>query len=373
MSCDSIAECFKDQQFELTEENKIQIKDDYLSLYIRDQLDSSDFSIGLRKITIDPNYVPALVCAALNNPNSAIYDCLDKKIVNMPFWCTLFNNDLLAGNRCCQDAILRWCEKSSVVKRGLNIYFYGELQSDTFIAKEFMNFLNKKLTGSDSNPIKEGIDGYFKVQLEDTKSSLSKSILQIVYWGIMNDTSVGQGFLFKLLELITTNEDVREAIKHVITQRSKVSGIFFSLQPKTVGLTETSLQTTVPPEKDDETPTEEMHEKMEVDSSKQRNVLQIIEETTQSDTVPRPISPSEVPNGPAVDPIDEVRGDRDGEDDPDGLLTFENIHFAYNIYIDMFKEPDSLETFTNYLRRNAKFDRVAEKMVEKYKNKKKSK
>ncbi|QWB13308.1 VP1 [Scorpion polyomavirus 3] len=144
-------------------------------------------------------------------------------------------------------------------------------------------------------------------------------------------------------------------------------------QPNTVRLTESSLQTTIPPEKEDETPSQEVHEKMEVDPSKQRNVLQLIEETTQSDTVPRPISPSEVPNGPAVDPIDEVRGDRDGEDDTDGLLTFENIHFAYNIYIDMFKEPDSLETFTNYLRRNAKLDRVAEKMVEKYKNKKKSK
>ncbi|QWB13307.1 VP+ [Scorpion polyomavirus 3] len=229
MSCDSIAECFKEQQFELTEENKIQIKDDYLAIFIRDQLDSSNFNIGLRQITIEPNYVPALVCAALNNPSSSIYDCLDKKIIQMPFWCTFFNTDTLAGNRCCQEAFKRWCNESTVVQTGLNMYFFRELQTDTYIANEFMNFLNRKLTGGESNKITEGLDKYVNVQSEDTKSSIFKSILQIVYWGLMNDDNVGRGFLFKLLELITTNDDVKQAIKHVVNEQRTVSCFFFSL------------------------------------------------------------------------------------------------------------------------------------------------
>ncbi|QWB13305.1 VP1 [Scorpion polyomavirus 1] len=117
----------------------------------------------------------------------------------------------------------------------------------------------------------------------------------------------------------------------------------------------------------------EKEQEMEVDREKQKNILEVIGETTQSDTVPRPISPSEVPNGPSVDPSSETRGNDDEEDDIDGLLTFDKIYFAYNIYTDMFKEPDSLESFTNYIRRNAKLDRVAEKMVDAYKNKKKLK
>nr|QWB13311.1 VP1 [Scorpion polyomavirus 2] len=146
-------------------------------------------------------------------------------------------------------------------------------------------------------------------------------------------------------------------------------------QKTTTKTTTDSLQSETGPESSNVEPERSITqgiEEMEVDKEKHRNVLDIIAETTQSDTVPRPISPSEVPDGPAVDESNDVRGKDNEEDDIDGLLSFDTIYFAYSIYTDMFKQSDCLETFIDYIRRNAKLERIAEKLVDAYKSKKKT-
>nr|CRI06395.1 TPA: VP1 [Baja California bark scorpion polyomavirus 1] len=309
--CDFIADCLDKSQF--TKNNTIKIKDEYLSDFVRNLFDSSDFTIGREKIAIDPNYVPALVCAALNNPDSNLYNCLDSKLPLMPFMCSAFKDDTNPNARCLELTINKWMNNAKGVLR----------ESMEQVAS---NAVGKNFADTNYNYVNIQWVHFFERELEKEGSGVQKA------------------FKNELVRLIKNDADVQEAIRQV-----KLLG---PIRPFYLPIKE---------------------QEMEVDREKQKNILEVIGETTQSDTVPRPISPSEVPNGPSVDPCTETRGNDDEEDDIDGLLTFDKIYFAYNIYTDMFKEPDSLESFTNYIRRNAKLDRVAEKMVDAYKNKKKLK
>nr|QWB13313.1 VP+ [Scorpion polyomavirus 1] len=323
--CDFIADCLDKSQF--ARNNSIKIKDEYLSDFVRNLFDSSDFTIGREKIAIDPNYVPALVCASLNNPDSDLYTCLDSKLPLMPFMCTAFKDEDNPNSRCLELTINKWMRQKTLLNETIRTLATEQITND------FMNV-------PCCNSVQTQFVHFFEREIETKGTGIEKAV--------KND----------IVRLIYNDADVQEAIRQV-----KLLG---PIRPFYLPITNGMRAGPPPcnPEKEQE---------MEIDREKQKNILEVIGETTQSDTVPRPISPSEVPNGPSVDPSSETRGNDDEEDDIDGLLTFDKIYFAYNIYTDMFKEPDSLESFTNYIRRNAKLDRVAEKMVDAYKNKKKLK